>query len=84
MRKFIFTFSNHNLVGFDVEQNKVALIVEAEYESYARNMIHSVEDIGKGYCLSYSYEDNMEDFKTRFGLKEYTLDELLKLKTGDK
>ena len=79
--KTIITFGSGQLEWLDVRANDVALVIEAENMNEARSIVFKTE-IGNRYCTSYIYEDKIDEFKTKYNMREYTLKELLS-KTKD-
>lgn len=75
MNKYIITFGSGQLLGFQVNPLKVALIIEADNENSARQKVFNFYGIGSKFCTSYPYS-KIEEFKTKFNMREYTLDDL--------
>lgn len=80
MKKYIFTFGSSQLNEFFVRPTGVALIVEAENENIARNEVFQFPGIGGRFCTSYLYDEYIDEFINEYGMTEYTLDELEKLR----
>ena len=74
--KTIITFGSSQLEWLDVYSQEVALVIEADNEMEARSIVFKSE-IGNKYSTSYPYEDKIDEFKAKYGMKEYTLEELL-------
>lgn len=81
MNKYIITFGYGQLRKFNVRPNDVALIVEGNDMYEARQQVFDCDYIQDKFCTSYPYTE-MKDFRDN-GMKEYTLDELMKLKIGE-
>lgn len=75
MNKFIITFGSGQLTEFDVRPNDVALIIEANNEYEARNIVFDYDGIGNKFCTSYPYS-YIEQFKNVYNMIEYSLDDL--------
>ena len=71
--KYIFTFGSDHLpeLADILRPLKVMLIVEAENELKARDIVFS-SFIGDKFCTSYDYEKRHE-FRDRFNMAEYDL-----------
>lgn len=80
--KYIITFGSGQLDKFFVRPNNVALIIEADSENEARKKAFDFEGIGERFCTSYSYS-YMTEFELKYGMKEYTLDDLNSLRRGN-
>ena len=78
MKKYIFTFGSKHLEWLHYKLNpmNVALVVEAENENVARQIVFKSK-IGEYFFTSYPYDEFVEEFKSRFGMKEYSLEELI-------
>ena len=82
--KFIITFGSSQLNEFNVKPNDVALIIEAENENEARNQVCNFKGIGERFCTSYAYEKHIDEFVNKYNMKEYTLEDLEKLRIKGK
>lgn len=80
MKKTIITFGSGQLYDFNVRPNDVALVIEANTETEARNMAFEFPGIGDKFCTSYPYETYIDEFILKYGMKEYTLSDLHKLR----
>jgi hypothetical protein len=80
MKKFIITFGSGQLDEFSVAPTSVSLVVESETENGAREKVFNTQGIGGRFCTSYPYEDFAEEFKVKYNMKEYTLEDLEKLR----
>lgn len=78
MKKFIATFGSNQLKEFDVRAMNVMLIIEGKNENEARKPLFEEPFNGK-FSFSYPYE-KAEEFKKTYGMKEYTMEQLLKLR----
>lgn len=79
MNKYIFNFGRVHLPAFNVDPQEVALVAETEDE--ARDIIFNTPEIGFNFCMSYPYtEKRMSEFKNKWNMKEYTLEELFEKK----
>lgn len=76
MNKYFFTFGSGHLKEFNVMPMDVMLVVEAENESKAREMIFNYPGIGEYFCTSYRYSKKHEFDK--FNMIEYKLEDLEK------
>ena len=66
----------------NVRPNDVALIVEANNESEARQIVFDFDSIQGRFCTSYPYSE-MKNFRESYGMKEFTLDQLEELRIGE-
>ena len=82
--KFIITFGSSQLDEFYVRPNDVALIIEAENENEARNQVCNFKGIAERFCTSYQYEKYIDEFVNKYNMKEYTLEDLEKLRIKGK
>ena len=80
MKKYIFTFGSSQLNEFFVNPTIVALIVQAENENIARNEVFQFSGIGERFCTSYPYDEYIDEFINDYGMKEFTLEDLEKLR----
>ena len=80
MKKYIFTFGSSQLNEFFVNPNNVALIVEAESGNLARDIVFNYPGIGSRFCTSYPYDEYIDEFINEYSMKEFTLDDLEKLR----
>ena len=78
--KFIITFGSSQLDEFYVRPNDVALIIEAKNENEARTKVFNFKGIAERFCTSYQYEKYIDEFVKRYNMKEYTLEDLEKLR----
>lgn len=78
MSKYIITFGSGQLEGFNINASSVMLVIEADSEREAREIVFSYEGIGENFCTSYSYEKYAEKFINGFNMKEYSLEDLEK------
>lgn len=76
MKKFIITFGSGQLTEFYVNPYTVMLVIEAEDENKAREQVFQFPGIGDKFCTSYRYDDVVDVFKIKYGMQEYTLDDL--------
>ncbi len=76
MNKYFFTFGSGHLKEFNVDSMGVMLIVEAENESKAREVIFNYPGIGEYFCTSYRYSKKHEFNK--YNMIEYKLEDLEK------
>ena len=79
MNKYVFTFGFSQLQQFNINTTPlaVALVVEAESLSEARQIVCSSR-IGTQFSTSYTYEAYLEQFKPWLNqMVNYTLDQLL-------
>lgn len=78
--KTIITFGSGQLTEFFVRPTSVMLVIEADDENEARGIAFDFPGIGGRFCTSYEYTDeNVMKFH-RFGMKEYTLEDLENLR----
>ena len=82
--KFIITFGSSQLDEFYVRPNDVALIIEAKNENEARTKVFNLKGIGERFCTSYPYEKYIDEFVNKYNMKEYTLEDLEKLRIKGK
>lgn len=82
--KFIITFGSSQLDEFYVRPNDVALIIEAKNENEARTKVFNFKGIGERFCTSYAYEKHIDEFVNKYNMKEYTLEDLEKLRIKGK
>jgi hypothetical protein len=77
MRNFIFTFGSNQLqeISHIINPMDVMLVVKGESENEARREVFD-SFIGNKFCISYSYEDVAEEFGTKYGMIEYSIDDL--------
>lgn len=80
MNKYIITFGSGQLTEFFVRPTNVALVIEALNENEARKLAFDFDGIRTKFCTSYPYDDVIEEFTTKYGMKEYSLDDLEKLR----
>ncbi len=83
--KTIITFGSGQLAEFFVRPNDVMLVIEAEDESEARQKAFDFPGIGARFCTSYQYEDEVVKEFYGYGMKEYSLSDLekLRIKVGE-
>ena len=74
--KYVITFGSGQLTEFFVRPTNVMLVIEAENENEARQQAFDFEGIGGRFCTSYQYEDVREEFENKYGMKEYSLEDL--------
>ena len=76
--KWFFTFGSENLQWMreqGINPMSVMLVVEAENEQEARSMVFGSK-IGPYFCTSYPYEKFADEFKEKYRMDEYTLEEI--------
>lgn len=82
--KYLVTFGSDHLKAFNVNPLKVGLVIEGDSEFGARDKyLINNSDIGRAFCTTYPYS-KFEEFKEKYGMKEYTLEELEKYRHGNK
>lgn len=83
--KTIITFGSGQLTEFFVRPNDVMLVIEAENQSEARQKAFDFPGIGARFCTSYKYEEVKDKFQKEYGMKEYSLSDLekLRIKVGE-
>ena len=74
--KFIITFGSGQLTEFYVRPTNVMLVIEAENVESARNKVFNFPGIGERFCTSYNYDEYANEFKEKYGMSEYTLEDL--------
>jgi hypothetical protein len=79
MNKYIITFGSAHLPDFQVNATYVALIIEAEDENAAREVVFAVPGIGARFAFSYPYS-KMPEFAEKYNMVEMTLNELERLR----
>jgi hypothetical protein len=77
--KYIATFGSNQLNQFNVNSMNVMLVLEGNYEDI-RTQLFNFPGIGANFCTTYNYEAVVEEFKNKFKMKEYTLEDLEKLR----
>ena len=75
MKKYIITFGSGQLQMFNGNSMDVMLVIEADSEAFARDMVRRTE-IGNNFCTSYPYTDEVVEEFIAYGMKEYTLEDL--------
>lgn len=80
--KYIFTFGASHLRNFYVNPNKVMLVVNGDFNS-SRDKVFNFDGIGSMFCTSYPYDEVVDEFKKKYGMREYTLDDLEKQRIED-
>ena len=80
MKKYVITFGSGQLTEFFVRPTNVMLVIEAEDENSARQKVFDFPGIGERFCTSYEYDEVKDEFKNKYGMKEYTLEELESLR----
>lgn len=78
--KTVITFGSGQLTEFFVRPTNVMLVIEAENVIEARQKAFDFPGIGERFCTSYNYEEVKDEFKNKYGMKEYTLEELESLR----
>lgn len=78
--KTVITFGSGQLTEFFVRPTNVMLVIEAENENEARNVAFAFDGIGERFCTSYNYDEVKVEFRKEYGMKEYTLEDLEKLR----
>lgn len=83
--KTIITFGSGQLAEFFVRPNDVMLVIEVENQSEARQKAFDFPGIGARFCTSYLYEDEVVEEFYGYGMKEYSLSDLekLRIKVGE-
>lgn len=76
MSKYIFTFGSNQLPNFRANPMKVMLVIKADNESIAKNIVFD-SPIGNKFCTSYPYDEYAQDFKDNYSMDEWTLKDLL-------
>lgn len=76
MTKYFVTFGTGQLENFAVNAGTVMVVVEADSESEARARFFE-EPFNGRFSSSYNYDQLADDFKNRYHMVEYTLEELL-------
>ena len=81
--KTIITFGSAQLaeIAHKVNPMKVMLVIEAPNEYSARNKVFE-SFIGKYFAFSYAYS-KAEEFKKKYNMEEYSLEELIEMKKGE-
>lgn len=74
--KYVITFGSGQLTEFFVRPTNVMLVIEAEDENQARQRAYDFEGIGGRFCTSYKYDDVRDEFENKYGMKEYSLEDL--------
>lgn len=74
--KTVITFGSGQLTEFFVRPTNVMLVIEAENESQARNKAFNFPGIGSRFCTSYEYDEVKDEFRTQYGMKEHSLEDL--------
>ena len=74
--KYVITFGSGQLTEFFVNPANVMLVIEAENEKWARQKIFNFPGIGQSFCTSYDYNEVKDEFMNKYGMKEYSLDDL--------
>jgi hypothetical protein len=78
--KYIVTFEFNQLNEFNVNPNEVILVIEGDYKAMISIQLFNYPGIGIDFCKIYDYESVVEEFKNKFKMKEYTLEDLEKLR----
>ena len=76
--KWFFTFGSEQLEWMreqGINPMSVMLVVEAKSEREARNMVFSSK-IGPNFCTLYLYAIHADEFKDKYRMDEYTLEEI--------
>lgn len=74
--KYVITFGSEQLTEFFVRPTNVMLVIEASDENSARQKAFDFPGIGEKFCTSYDYEEVKDKFINKYGMKEYSLDDL--------
>jgi hypothetical protein len=74
--KYVITFGSGQLTEFFVRPTNVMLVIEAEDENSARQKAFDFPGIGSRFCTSYNYEEVKDEFKSKYGMKEFSLEDL--------
>ncbi len=80
MNKYVITFGSGQLYDFNVIPNDVMLVIEADNMNEAREKVFDFDGIGGNFCTSYNYDEFVEEFKYEYGMIEYSLSDLNKLR----
>lgn len=74
--KYVITFGSGQLTEFYVRPVNVMLVIEAENELAARQSVFDFPGIGGRFCTSYKYDEVKDEFINRYGMTEYSLEDL--------
>lgn len=74
--KYVITFGSGQLTEFYVRPTNVMLVIEAENEGLARQSVFDFPGIGSRFCTSYDYDEVKDEFINKYGMSEYTLEDL--------
>jgi hypothetical protein len=80
MRKYIATFGFNQLNQFNVNPNEVILVLEGNNYKDMKTQLINYPGIGTNFCTTYDYEAIIDELMNEFGMKEYTLEDLEKLR----
>jgi len=80
MKKFIFTFGSSQLstISHILNPLMVMIVIESESEAEARSEIFS-SFIGPYFGTCYPYEPYAQEFKEKYNMREYYLDDIIKM-----
>lgn len=74
--KYVITFGSGQLNEFYVRPTNVMLVIEALDENSARQEAFDFPGIGSRFCTSYDYDEVKDEFINKYGMSEYTLEDL--------
>lgn len=74
--KYVITFGSGQLTEFFVRPTNVMLVIEAPDESLARQEAFDFPGIGGRFCTSYKYDEVKDEFMNKYGMTEYSLEDL--------
>lgn len=74
--KYVITFGSGQLTEFYVRPTNVMLVIEALDENSARKEAFDFPGIGSRFCTSYDYDEVKDEFINKYGMSEYTLEDL--------
>jgi len=57
---------------------EVMIVIDKDEKSARKDVVKS--KIGEKFAFSYAYDDEAANFKKKYGMKEYTLKEILELR----
>lgn len=78
--KLLVTFGSGHLKEFVIgNPNTVLLVVEGKDWADCRNNVFNFKGIGEMFCTTYDYSEK-DEFITKWNMKEYTLEDLERLR----
>jgi hypothetical protein len=80
-KKTIITFGSNHIEwakAKGINPMSVMIVIDKDERSARQDVVKSA--ISNKFAFSYPYEDNADDFKKKYNMKEYTLKQILDLR----